>query len=161
MRSLLVLALVACAAGGGEGPGASAATESAESGTSSEFADVVSVEAVREVGGYRFAVGLASPDVGCEQYADWWEVVSEDGELIYRRPLGHSHVDEQPFVRSGGPVEIEADTQVWIRGHMHPTGYGGVAFFGSVEGGFSTKRPPASFAAELAEAPPTAPECRW
>lgn len=137
------------------------AEKSPESGNGSGFADVVSVAVRPDDGGYRFAVGLASPDTGCEQYADWWEVVSEDGELIYRRPLAHSHVDEQPFVRSGGPVAIDSDLPVWVRGHMHPNGYGGVTFFGSVAEGFIARESVHDFARGLADQPPTPPECRW
>ena len=155
MWRILVVSLIACAAESGD------RQEVSETAAGTQYADVVSVEAVPVDRGYRFAVGLSSPDTGCEQYADWWEVISEDGELIYRRPLAHSHVEEQPFVRSGGPVEIAADTEVWARGHMHPGGYGGVAFFGSVEDGFAARRPPAGFAAELVDVPPAPPECRW
>ena len=70
---------------------------------------VRSVSASGEANAYRFSVEISSPDLGCEQYADWWEVVDEDGELIYRRVLAHSHVSEQPFTRSGGPIDIDAD----------------------------------------------------
>lgn len=132
-----------------------------EAPASIRAADVVSVEVAQGTEGYRFTVAVRSPDTGCDRYADWWEVVSEAGELIYRRPLSHSHVDEQPFVRSGAPVRIGAETVVWVRAHMHPTGYGGVAFRGSVGGGFRPQEPPADFAADLAVQPPGPPACRW
>jgi hypothetical protein len=67
-------------------------------------ADVVDVSVSGDVGSYIFAVTIASPDSGCAQYADWWEVLGADGSLLYRRVLLHSHVTEQPFVRTGGPV---------------------------------------------------------
>ena len=79
------------------------------------FANVLSVQVTGNPGAYQFAVEIASPDTGCEQYADWWEVVSQDGQLLYRRILLHSHVDEQPFTRSGGPVEVAADELVYVR----------------------------------------------
>jgi hypothetical protein len=123
------------------------------------LAGVVSVKSAGEPGVYRLAVGLASPDTGCEQYADWWEVVSLEGDLIYRRILTHSHVAEQPFVRGGGPVPVGADTVVWVRAHMHPTGYGGRAFKGSVEAGFEVASPAAGFAARLAERDPLPKGC--
>lgn len=124
-------------------------------------ADVVSVTTRGVEGGYEFAVGVASPDTGCDRYANWWEVVSEEGELLYRRPLAHSHVDEQPFVRSGGPVAIEAETTVWVRAHLHPIGYGEQAFRGSVAAGFEAVDPPRDFALDLVSAPPAPPSCRF
>lgn len=124
------------------------------------LADVVSVEAAGEPGAYRFAVGIESPDRGCGQYADFWEVVTPEGRLVFRRVLGHSHVDEQPFVRAGGPVALAADAVVRVRAHMHPTGYGGVVFEGSVESGFRPlEELPAEFAPELAAADPQPPPC--
>jgi hypothetical protein len=108
---------------------------------------------------YRFSVGVASPDTGCDQYANWWEVVSTDGALLYRRILLHPHENEQPFVRSGGPVPVAADTEVIVRAHMHPTGYGGQVMRGSVEGGFTTELGDPDFAAELADAPPEPEGC--
>lgn len=99
-------------------------------------ANVVAVSATGDSGAYTFTVTLRSPDTGCDQYADWWEVITPTGELIYRRVLTHSHVDEQPFTRSGGPVEVQPSTRVVVRGHMNTTGYSGLAFSGSVETGF-------------------------
>ena len=75
-------------------------------------ADVVSVRGTGEPGAFRFDVGVRSPDTGCDQYADWWEVIGQDGRLLYRRVLSHSHVGEQPFARSGEPVPVEAGAAV-------------------------------------------------
>ncbi|MEM7063739.1 MAG: hypothetical protein AAF572_11315 [Cyanobacteria bacterium P01_B01_bin.77] len=102
-------------------------------------ADLVSIAVTGEAGNYTFAVTLSSADTGCEQYADWWEVAdAETGELLYRRILAHSHTNEQPFTRSGGPVPIAPDQSVIIRGHMGGirSHYGGQVLRGSVESGF-------------------------
>ena len=113
---------------------------------------------------YTFAVTLKSPDTGCEQYANWWEVISADGNtLIYRRILGHSHVDEQPFTRSGGAVEIAADAEVIIRAHMHPLGYGEgeITMQGSVANGFTAFNITADFAADLEGVAPQPTGCAF
>jgi hypothetical protein len=99
-------------------------------------ADVADVNVSGFEGNYTFYVTIKSPDTGCDQYSDWWEVIGPAGELIYRRILTHSHVDEQPFTRSGGKVHIMADQEVIIRAHMNNTGYGGIAMSGSVKDGF-------------------------
>jgi hypothetical protein len=99
-------------------------------------ADIVSVKGTGTPQNYTFHVEVSSPDKGCNQYANWWEVLSPNGELLYRRILGHSHVNEQPFIRSGGEVKINKDEIVIIRAHMNNFGYGGIAFKGSVENGF-------------------------
>ncbi len=49
--------------------------------------------------------------------------------------------------------------RVWVRAHMHPDGYGGVAFRGSVRDGFAAADLPAAFAAGLAGEPPAPPDC--
>lgn len=122
-------------------------------------ADVVEVTASGEPDAYSFSVTVSSPDTGCEQYADWWEVVSEDGELLYRRILLHSHISEQPFTRSGGPVRIASDATVIVRAHMNTGGYGGAALRGSVGAGFEAYRPEATFAPELASRDPLPEGC--
>ncbi len=113
-------------------------------------------------GAYRFGVAVLSPDQGCDHYADWWEVVGADGQLLYRRILGHSHVEEQPFSRAGGPVQIDPDEGVWVRAHMHPSGYGGRVLKGSVSSGFSYADDlPTLWHAQLADVPPLPNECAW
>lgn len=125
------------------------------------FADVTSVGVSGDEGDYTFRVEVSSPDTGCDQYADWWEVVSKGGELIYRRVLLHSHVNEQPFTRSGGPVEIEADTEVWVRAHMNNSGYGSEAFFGSPESGFEKMELDKEFATDLENREPLPDGCAF
>ena len=110
---------------------------------------------------YTFQVELTSPDTGCDQYADWWEVLDEEGNLIYRRVLLHSHVTEQPFTRSGGPVQIGADTFVYIRGHMNNLGYGSLVFAGTISDGFEAIEVPSNFATNLAEVEPLPDGCAF
>jgi hypothetical protein len=125
------------------------------------LADVLSVAVSGDENRYQFAVEIRSPDSGCEQYADWWEVVSEEGELLYRRVLAHSHVAEQPFTRSGGPVAIDADTIVIVRSHMHPAGYGGAALMGSVASGFKPVQLEPDFASGLDQVDPLPSGCAF
>lgn len=125
------------------------------------YAGVTAVTVSGEPGAYQFSVTVASPDTGCEQYADWWEVLSEDGRLLYRRVLLHSHVDEQPFTRSGGPVPVTADTVVVVRAHMSNGGYGGAAFTGSVDRGFEAVEPGAGFAPDVEALPPQPEGCAF
>jgi len=124
-------------------------------------AEVVSVGVKGQPGAYNFSVEISSPDQGCDQYADWWEVITPQGELIYRRVLLHSHVDEQPFTRSGGPVPIEEHAVVLVRAHMHPGGYGNQAVQGSPGEGFEQIELSPEFAADLAEAPPLPEDCAF
>jgi hypothetical protein len=132
-----------------------------EAGGMNVQADVISVQVSGAPRAYRFDVGIRSPDTGCKQYADWWEVLDEDGVLLYRRVLLHSHADEQPFTRSGGPVPIQPDTVVWVRAHMNTDGYGGSAFKGSVQSGFRQAPLPADFAANLARQAPLPDGCAF
>ena len=117
-----------------------------EAVTEAPVADVVSVTTSGSSHNYTFSVRLESPDLGCEQYADWWEVLSEDGALLYRRILTHSHVNEQPFTRSGGKVAIGPNEVVIVRAHMNAAGFGGQAFQGSVAAGFEAIDLPGTFA---------------
>lgn len=125
----------------------------------STLAEVLSVSVNGEPGDYSFSVRISSPDEGCSQYADWWEVISPDGELIYRRVLLHSHVDEQPFTRSGGPVSINTDEVVIVRAHMNTNGYGSLVMQGSPEQGFELIELSPGFAVGLSEQPPLPGDC--
>ena len=137
---LLPMVLVACASTPTPATPAAPVTPV----TPALVAEPRAVSVTGEEGAYSFAVTLRSPDTGCERYADWWEVLSEDGVLLYRRILNHSHPDEQPFARDGGPV---------------PVGYGGAALKGSVSAGFSVGTPPESFASGVETASPQPQGC--
>ncbi len=130
-----------------------------EAATETAKADVLSVQVTGSRGAYQFSVEIASPDTGCEQYADWWEVLTEQGELIYRRILTHSHVNEQPFTRAGGPVAIEADRVVIVRAHLHPAGYGGKSWQGTVQSGFVANELTPDFADGVEAEPPQPAGC--
>jgi len=124
-------------------------------------ANVNSVQVTGTANAYTFSVGIQSPDSGCGQYADWWEVLSESGSLLYRRILAHSHVNEQPFTRSGGPLKMEANEVVYIRAHMHPHGYGGIVYKGSVQNGFDEFTVAADFAQSVETEPPLPTDCAF
>lgn len=126
-----------------------------------KMASIVSVTSSGTENNYTFNVGISSPDTGCSQYANWWEVVKEDGTLLYRRILGHSHVNEQPFIRSGGTISIASDQVVIIRAHMNTSGYGTKAFIGSVSDGFSETILDVTFAEALAKVAPQPNGCAF
>lgn len=127
----------------------------------SDQAEVLDVKVSGEAGAYNFSVTVSSPDEGCNQYADWWEVLTPEGELLYRRILLHSHVGEQPFTRSGGPVPIESDVVVLVRAHMNTSGYSDQAMEGSFEDGFKSVTINPDFAADLEETPPLPQGCNF
>ena len=124
-------------------------------------ADVISISVSGDPNAYKFSVEILSPDSGCDQYADWWEVLSENGTLIYRRILAHSHVNEQPFVRSGQPVPIEANEILYVRAHMHPGGSGGKVYRGSVEDGFQEVTVNSDFALDVEKEDPQPGDCAF
>jgi hypothetical protein len=90
-------------------------------------ADVETAEIAREAGGtYRISATVRHDDTGWDHYADAWEVVAPDGTVIARRELLHPHVEEQPFTRSLGGVEIPAGIdRVRIRARDSVHGLGG------------------------------------
>ncbi|MEQ9301275.1 MAG: hypothetical protein RIF33_22045 [Cyclobacteriaceae bacterium] len=125
------------------------------------YADITAVSASGPTGKYTFNVTISSPDTGCDQYADWWEVVDEGGGLIYRRILAHSHVNEQPFTRQGGTVTVDESENVWIRAHMNNSGYGGVTFFGRAKDGFEPREMAEGFAADVENESPQPTGCAF
>jgi hypothetical protein len=141
---------------GGSGGTAGETGASGESGAAGEggsesaakpYANVVAVATSGSDGEYTFNVSIESADIDCTQFADWWEVLSEDGTLLYRRILEHSHTDANAttdsgapgntFTRSGGPVPVDAGEVVLVRAHMSRGGYEGVVMRGSASDGFA------------------------
>ncbi|MDY6937920.1 MAG: hypothetical protein SWY16_09655 [Cyanobacteriota bacterium] len=156
--SLLLTLLTGCSTPSAENTDASPTAAASEGA----FATVTEVEvSAGEPGAYTFAVTLESPDTGCDRYANWWEVLDAEGNLIYRRILAHSHVDEQPFQRTGGAVAVQPEDVAIVRGHMYPDGYGTQAMQGTVETGFAQVTLPEGFAADVAEVEPQPGECAY
>ena len=124
-------------------------------------ARVMDVTVSGDANNYNFSVTIASPDTGCDQYADWWEVFTEDGTLIYRRILAHSHVTEQPFTRSGGRVNIGPEDVVYVRAHMNNLGYGTDVYRGTVANGFAADTLAPDHAEHLATEEPLPAGCAF
>lgn len=132
-----------------------------ESTNGVSHADILSVKTTGSPKAYFFSVEVQSPDTDCAFYADWWEILAENGDLLYRRILAHSHPNEQPFTRSGGPVNIDEEKVVIIRAHMHPLGYGDTAMIGSVEQGFRLINIGRDFAADVESESPLPSGCAF
>lgn len=124
-------------------------------------AKVIDVECKGQPNNYTLDVTIESPDLGCEQYADWWEVLTQDSVLIYRRILTHSHVDEQPFARSGGIVNVGADDFIYVRAHMNNLGYGSQVFSGNVREGLQIDTIDSNFALSVSEQDPLPQNCAF
>ena len=70
-------------------------------------ADVLSAEA-RPVGDGTYSVSatVRHADEGWDHFANAFEVVAPDGTVLGTRVLAHPHVEEQPFTRTLGRVEV-------------------------------------------------------
>ena len=97
-------------------------------------ADVLHVRAVQAGdGSWTFHVTVEHPDTGWEDYADGWDVLTPDGEVLkpdpdspFTRLLLHPHENEQPFTRSQSGIVIPAGAiRVLVRAHDLVDGYGG------------------------------------
>ncbi len=137
------------------------AAESDAAGILSETTGVIALKVTGNENSYTFNTTVQSPDTGCEQYADWWEVVDLEGNLVYRRILAHSHVDEQPFSRSGTNIPLTKNTQVYVRVHINTLGYASAVQKGSVENGFMPAQLDSEFAKELEKVEPLPTGCAF
>jgi len=63
--------------------------------------DVVDVS-IESQGDGKFVINatLLHADTGWDHYANRWDVLDENGQVIGVRELAHPHVNEQPFTRS-------------------------------------------------------------
>lgn len=105
--------------------------------TSLSFADEVrildvGVECPRSC---TFMVTLEHADQGWNHYADLWEVLTLDDQLLGARVLYHPHENEQPFTRSLSGVSIPAGVrQVKIRARDSVHGYAEQEFIVDIPG---------------------------
>ena len=82
-----------------------------------------------------FAVTLRHADEGWDHYANLWEVLTLDDQLLGSRVLYHPHEDEQPFTRSLSGVAIPAGIKsVKIRARDSRHGYGDQEFIVDLPG---------------------------
>lgn len=161
VRFVWIAALAACSSRSNPTPSEPSGAEPTEAAPLPDpEASVVEVDVSGSPGAYTFAVTIASDETGCDRYADWWEVVTvADEQLVYRRILTHSHPDEQPFTRSGGPIAVQPDDAILVRAHLAPVGYAGDAVRGTVATGLTTPDRAESLATGLASAEPQPMGC--
>lgn len=92
-------------------------------------ADVVSGN-ITALGDGRFRVDatVLHDDAGWDHYANRWDVLSVDGELLGSRVLAHPHDHEQPFTRSLTLQLPEGTHAVILRAHDSVHELGGKEF---------------------------------
>ncbi len=127
-------------------------TESMPLFAATGYAEIIEFKAKEFFGsGYSLYATIKSSDKDCGHYVDWWEAVSEDGKLLYRRTLAHPHSSEQPFSRGGSARNINKDIVFYVRAHLYPDGYSNKGMKGSIKTGFTSVIIPDGFAADLAK----------
>lgn len=92
-----------------------------------DYAQVVFVSATQSSDGtWRFDTTVRHNDQGWDDYADAWQVVDLDGNVLGERILLHPHDTEQPFTRSQSGIAIPDDvTQVIVQAKDNVEGFGG------------------------------------
>ena len=94
-----------------------------------EFAQVTHVETTQKTSGnWCFNTSVLHNDQGWEHYADRWEILDLEGNVLGYRSLGHPHDNEQPFTRSRCKINIPPEmTKVVVRAKCNKHGFGGKA----------------------------------
>lgn len=92
-------------------------------------ADVLNAT-IKHLGGdrYRIDTTVEHADAGWDHYADRWDVLDTNGNVLDSRVLAHPHDNEQPFTRSltlSIPAGIKT---VIIRANDSVHGLGGIEF---------------------------------
>ena len=89
-------------------------------------ADVIGVKLTKSNADmYRISVTVAHDDTGWDHYADQWDVLDEEGNVLGTRVLMHPHENEQPFTRSMSlsiPMDVK---KITVRARDKKHGYGG------------------------------------
>ncbi len=71
-------------------------------------------------------VTIEHADTGWDHFADGWEVLDADGNVLGYRKLLHPHVEEQPFTRSISNLILPDGTrEIFIRTHCSVDGWTG------------------------------------
>ena len=110
---------------------------------------------------YQISVTLLHADTGWDHYANRWDVLDEDGNVLGTRVLAHPHVNEQPFTRSGGRVNIGPEDVVYVRAHMNNLGYGTDVYRGTEANGFAADTLAPDHAEHLATEEPLPAGCAF
>lgn len=107
--------------------------------TALKFAQVTHVSATqRASGNWCFDTSVRHNDQGWDHYADRWEVIDAQGNLLGFRQLGHPHDNEQPFTRSRCQIEIPSTiSTVIVRAKCNVHGFGGKPVVVELNGGQS------------------------
>jgi len=117
-------------------------TAVAEASNSDELsladANVTFVRAVSDGdNSWTFHVTVEHPDTGNSDYADGWDIITPENEVLkadpndsFTRLLAHPHVNEQPFTRSQSGITIpDGVNGVFVRAHDLVHGWGGEMVF--------------------------------
>lgn len=75
---------------------------------------------------YKISTTVQHADQGWDHYADAWQVLDQDGNVIGQRTLHHPHVNEQPFTRSLTLTIPESVEVITVRARDSVHGFGGV-----------------------------------
>lgn len=92
-----------------------------------DFAHVTYVKASQSSNGsWCFDTQVRHNDEGWQHYADAWQVVDQQGDVLGERVLFHPHENEQPFTRRlCGIVIPNSTTKVTVRARCNVHGFGG------------------------------------
>ena len=89
-------------------------------------ADVIAATATQNASGtWTVSATIRHADTGWEHYADRFDVLTPEGEVLAERILFHPHVEEQPFTRSVTATIPDDVTRIIVRAHDNVDGLGG------------------------------------
>ena len=77
---------------------------------------------------FRIDATVKHADAGWEHYADRWDVLDAEGQVLGSRELAHPHDNEQPFTRSLTLTLPKGLSVVTIRANDSVHGLGGAEF---------------------------------